>query len=79
MERQESLPVEGWKKTSIEIPTALWREIRHLSLDKNRTTSQLVAEAIQIYLELNRQLQGCSDRPLIEVVREIVAREVKRK
>jgi metal-responsive CopG/Arc/MetJ family transcriptional regulator len=78
MERKESVPEEGWKKTSIEVPANLWREIRHLSLDKNKTTSQLVAEAIQIYLELNRQLQEHS-RPLVEVVREIVAKEVRKR
>jgi metal-responsive CopG/Arc/MetJ family transcriptional regulator len=82
MERQESVPEEGWKKTSIDIPANLWREMRHLSLDKGKTASQLIAEAVQIYLELNRQLQGHS-RPLVEVVREAVSqykeKEVRKK
>ena len=67
---------EEMKKTSMEIPVRVWKAIGHLSLDQGRNMSEIVAEALEMYVDLQKQLGDCG-KPLPEAVREIVSEHLK--
>jgi hypothetical protein len=64
---------ERIKKTSIDIPLSVWKAIGHLAVEQERNFSDITSEALSLYLWLCQELgEFCSDRPLSEVVKEIV-------
>ena len=78
MEKVKEVQAERSKKTSIAIPLSLWKSVGHLAIEQERMFSDIAAEALSLYLWLNQELgQFCSDRPLSEVVKEIVSGYLK--
>jgi hypothetical protein len=74
----EKAQVERSKKTTIAIPLSVWKAVGHLAIEQERMFSDIAAEALSLYLWLRQELgEFCSDRPLSEVVREIVSEHLK--
>ena len=74
----EKTQVERSKKTTIAIPLSVWKSVGHLAIEQERMFSDIAAEALSLYLWLNQELGPfCSDRPLSEVVREIISEYLK--
>jgi len=48
------LKEEDIAKTTLRIPNSILRELKHLSIDDNKTLTEIVVEALTYYLEEKR-------------------------
>ena len=47
--------VEGRERTSVRLPEDLLNEFRHLAIDKKSTVTDLLIEAMKMYLKANKK------------------------
>jgi hypothetical protein len=50
-EQEIILEEEGIAKTTLRIPNNILRELKHLSIDDNKTLTEIVTEALSEYLQ----------------------------
>jgi hypothetical protein len=78
MEKRNETQAEKMKKTTVAIPLSVWKGLGHLCIEQERMFSDMVAEALSLYLWLHQELGPfCSDRSLSEAVRRIVSEHLK--
>ena len=57
IQKQEEIVLnnEDIAKTTLRIPNSILRELKHLSIDDNKTLTEIVVEALSEYLERRKR------------------------